>query len=273
MRYSSRHRPGRRRPLLMGVVGVRGDLAAVLGEHPADRLDPETPPVSVDEGDYLCDWRSSSAPKKVAAAFKISFARRSSLILTLELLDLGPLVGGQPGPVAGVGLGPAHPLAQRLVIHAAASPRSTRSPSTASGTRAGGQTPSAPPAPGTPPGYGGRRASSCLTLLHPLKGGAVTDPGAIQYGEHRPYGYVFGGSGGAYRTVACIENGHDVWDGAVPYHPRDHDDHAQHVLGAGPRLPRAAGQASPNRRRRRARWQRRHVRRVERGGARTRWPR
>jgi hypothetical protein len=40
---------------------------------------------------------------------------------------------------------------------------------------------------------------------------------ADQYGEHRPYGYVFGGSGGAYRAMACIENGHDVWDGAVPY--------------------------------------------------------
>src|SRR5262245_39836002 len=40
------------------------------------------------------------------------------------------------------------------------------------------------------------------------------------YGAHRPFGYVFGGSGGAYRTFACIENGHDVWDGAVPFiHP------------------------------------------------------
>jgi hypothetical protein len=37
------------------------------------------------------------------------------------------------------------------------------------------------------------------------------------YGQHRPYGYVFGGSGGAYRAMACLENGHDVWDGAVPY--------------------------------------------------------
>jgi hypothetical protein len=37
------------------------------------------------------------------------------------------------------------------------------------------------------------------------------------YGEHRPYGYVFGGSGGAYRTMACIENTRGVWDGAVPY--------------------------------------------------------
>jgi hypothetical protein len=40
---------------------------------------------------------------------------------------------------------------------------------------------------------------------------------AEMYGEHRPYGYVFGGSGGAYRTIACIENGPDVWDGAVPF--------------------------------------------------------
>jgi hypothetical protein len=40
---------------------------------------------------------------------------------------------------------------------------------------------------------------------------------AERYGPHRPYGYVFGGSGGAYRAMACIENGNDVWDGAVPY--------------------------------------------------------
>src|SRR5580692_7740682 len=40
---------------------------------------------------------------------------------------------------------------------------------------------------------------------------------AEMYGEHRPYGYVFGGSGGAYRAMACIENGDHVWDGAVPY--------------------------------------------------------
>lgn len=36
------------------------------------------------------------------------------------------------------------------------------------------------------------------------------------YGCDRPYGYVFGGSGGAYRTLGCIENTH-TWDGAVPY--------------------------------------------------------
>ncbi len=36
------------------------------------------------------------------------------------------------------------------------------------------------------------------------------------YGEQRIYGYVFGGSGGAYRTIGSIENT-DAWDGAVPY--------------------------------------------------------
>ena len=36
------------------------------------------------------------------------------------------------------------------------------------------------------------------------------------YGEHRPYGYVYGGSGGSYKTISCIENT-AVWDGAAPY--------------------------------------------------------
>ncbi len=36
------------------------------------------------------------------------------------------------------------------------------------------------------------------------------------YGCERPYGYVYGGSGGAYKTMACIEHT-CAWDGAVPY--------------------------------------------------------
>lgn len=31
------------------------------------------------------------------------------------------------------------------------------------------------------------------------------------------YGYAFGGSGGAYRTIGGLENTEGVWDGAVPY--------------------------------------------------------
>ncbi|WP_188931497.1 hypothetical protein [Dyadobacter endophyticus] len=37
------------------------------------------------------------------------------------------------------------------------------------------------------------------------------------YGGSRAYGYAFGGSGGAYRTVGSIENTEGVWDGVVPY--------------------------------------------------------
>ncbi len=34
--------------------------------------------------------------------------------------------------------------------------------------------------------------------------------------RHRPYGYIYGASGGAFQTVASAENTIGVWDGAVP---------------------------------------------------------
>ncbi|HEX7821855.1 MAG TPA: hypothetical protein VF463_14700 [Sphingobium sp.] len=37
------------------------------------------------------------------------------------------------------------------------------------------------------------------------------------YSGKRPFGYAFGGSGGAYRTVGSFENTKGVWDGVVPY--------------------------------------------------------
>jgi hypothetical protein len=37
------------------------------------------------------------------------------------------------------------------------------------------------------------------------------------YGEHRPFGYAYGGSGGGFRTIGGMENTSGVWDGAVPY--------------------------------------------------------
>jgi hypothetical protein len=37
------------------------------------------------------------------------------------------------------------------------------------------------------------------------------------YGDHRPYGYAYGGSGGGYRTIGSAENTSGVWDGFVPY--------------------------------------------------------
>lgn len=36
-------------------------------------------------------------------------------------------------------------------------------------------------------------------------------------GGARPYGYAFGGSGGAYRTIGSAENTSGVWDGVVPF--------------------------------------------------------
>jgi hypothetical protein len=40
---------------------------------------------------------------------------------------------------------------------------------------------------------------------------------AEMYGEHRAYGYAYGGSGGGYRTIGGAENTIGVWDGVVPY--------------------------------------------------------
>ncbi len=37
------------------------------------------------------------------------------------------------------------------------------------------------------------------------------------YGPHRAYGYLYGGSGGAYQTISSAEMTTGVWDGFVPY--------------------------------------------------------
>ncbi len=39
------------------------------------------------------------------------------------------------------------------------------------------------------------------------------------YGEHRAWGYLFGGSGGAYQTMGAAENTSGVWDGFLPFVP------------------------------------------------------
>jgi hypothetical protein len=40
---------------------------------------------------------------------------------------------------------------------------------------------------------------------------------AQMYGDHRPFGYAYGGSGGGYRTIGAAENTVGVWDGYAPY--------------------------------------------------------
>jgi hypothetical protein len=37
------------------------------------------------------------------------------------------------------------------------------------------------------------------------------------YGAHRPWGYLFGGSGGSYQTIGSAENTRGVWDGFMPF--------------------------------------------------------
>ena len=37
------------------------------------------------------------------------------------------------------------------------------------------------------------------------------------YGTGRPFGYIYGGSGGGYRTMGSLENTDGVWDGGVPF--------------------------------------------------------
>ena len=79
----SRRRHGRRD--LGRVVRRRGEL-----QRPADRLDPEPVAMRVDVGDYFLGWRSSSAPKKAAAALEDLIRATKLLVLTLELDDRGP---------------------------------------------------------------------------------------------------------------------------------------------------------------------------------------
>jgi hypothetical protein len=37
------------------------------------------------------------------------------------------------------------------------------------------------------------------------------------YGDHRAYGYLFGGSGGSYQVMGAAENTRGVWDGFLPF--------------------------------------------------------
>src|SRR6478752_3452455 len=88
--------------------------------------------------------------------------------LALELTHPGPLIGRQPRPLTGVGLGPTDPLTQRLVVdRQLRRDRLDRLP-TATDTRPGARTPSAPLAPAPPADTAADPSSSALTSAHPL---------------------------------------------------------------------------------------------------------
>ena len=88
------------------------------------------------------------------------------------------------------------------------------------------------------------------------------------YGNRRIYGYLYGGSGGAFQTISSAENTIGVWDGFVPYVMGSPNAipgvmtvriHALRVLRQG-QVPRHHGRDRPW-------WQRRPVCGSERGGA------
>jgi hypothetical protein len=54
------------------------------------------------------------------------------------------------------------------------------------------------------------RASAAVALYSRVKAAEL-------FGPHRPYGYIYGGSGGGFKTMSFIENTTGVWDGAVPF--------------------------------------------------------
>ncbi len=64
--------------------------------------------------------------------------------------------------------------------------------------------------PGDDPTIAGYRTSAAVAKYSRVLASEM-------YGPHRPYGYAWGGSGGAYKTISCIENTVGVWDGVVPF--------------------------------------------------------
>ena len=77
-------------------------------------------------------------------------------------------------------------------------------------TNGGGPAGMAMPGSGVDPSIAGYRANAAAARYSRLVAQQI-------YGKKRTYGYAFGGSGGAFRTIGGIENTAGVWDGVVPY--------------------------------------------------------
>ncbi|PND54060.1 hypothetical protein CRM90_30180 [Mycobacterium sp. ENV421] len=75
--------PRGRQPCFDVVIGAQGHPHACAAQDGDDGLDPELGPLDVDEGDYFLCWQSSSAPKKLAARFRISLVIYGSLAACL----------------------------------------------------------------------------------------------------------------------------------------------------------------------------------------------
>lgn len=77
-------------------------------------------------------------------------------------------------------------------------------------TNGGGKQGMGMPGSGIDPTIGAYRANAAAAQFSRVVASQL-------YDKRRIYGYAFGGSGGAYRTIGGIENTDGVWDGAVPY--------------------------------------------------------
>ena len=77
-------------------------------------------------------------------------------------------------------------------------------------TNGGGKSATAGPAFGADPTIGGYRANAAAARYSRAVAASI-------YGRRRVFGYIYGGSGGAYRTMGSMEHTSGVWDGAVPF--------------------------------------------------------
>jgi hypothetical protein len=77
-------------------------------------------------------------------------------------------------------------------------------------TNGGGSSATAGPAFRTDPTIGAFRANAAAARFS-------RKLAQNMYGQGRIYGYIYGGSGGGYRTMGSMENTSGVWDGAVPF--------------------------------------------------------
>lgn len=77
-------------------------------------------------------------------------------------------------------------------------------------TNSGGTAATAGPAFNVDPKIAAFRANAAAAIFSRKVAGEM-------YGPGRVYGYLYGGSGGGYRTLGSMENTKGVWDGAVPF--------------------------------------------------------